>query len=268
MKTDVGDVCASVVVRRSALVRCPYGCPRLMRHACRRQVVATNGWTAELLPELKPHLHATRNQVIMTPPLEGSASWGVGGLSVDDGAKELYAIRRPDGRVCLGGARAIEPDAAVGNSDDASLCPEVGRARVRTRRCHHSTLKFTPRSAAIPTRSSPRLQVGAYLRQFLSEHFPALGFSAGAPVDAEWTGVLGFTSDGRPICGALPGRPGVLVAAGFCGHGMPQCFGVGKDVALMAEETLRRGMTDMEALTPQLHPFISGPANAARFLGE
>ena len=37
------------------------------------------------------------------------AAWGVGGLSVDSeaGARELYAIRRPDGRVCLGGARAL-----------------------------------------------------------------------------------------------------------------------------------------------------------------
>jgi len=42
------------------------------------------------------------------------------------GARELYLIRRPDGRLCLGGARALEPGAAVGSTDDASLSAEVG----------------------------------------------------------------------------------------------------------------------------------------------
>ena len=36
-----------------------------------------------------------------------------------------------------------------------------------------------------------------------------------------------------PLVGTLPGRPNVYVAAGFNGHGMPQCFGVGKAVALL-----------------------------------
>ena len=73
--------------------------------------------------------------------------------------------------------------------------------------------------------------VGAHLRRFLTESFPNLGFESGM-VEAEWTGVLGFTPDGRPLCGPVPGRSNVIVAAGFCGHGMPQCFGVGKNVAL------------------------------------
>ena len=54
-------------------------------------------------------------------------------------------------------------------------------------------------------------------------------------VEAEWTGVLGFTLDGDPLAGAMPnpaynGR--VFVGAGYCGHGMPTCSGVGKALAL------------------------------------
>ena len=179
-----------------------------------RVVVATNGWASELLPELSSHLYATRNQVIMTAPIPASQTWQVGGLSVDSekGARELYAIRRPDGRVCLGGARALEPGAAVGSTDDSSTS-EV---------------------------------VGAYLRRFLAKQFPRLastqgetdaasssGDVGGIEVEAEWTGVLGFTSDGKPFVGPLPERPNVYVAAGFNGNGMPQCFGVGKAIALM-----------------------------------
>ena len=53
-------------------------------------------------------------------------------------------------------------------------------------------------------------------------------------VEAEWTGVLGFTLDGKPLVGAMPksaynGR--VFVGAGYCGHGMPTCSGVGKALA-------------------------------------
>jgi glycine/D-amino acid oxidase-like deaminating enzyme len=207
----------------------------------RRVVVAANGWAAELLPELSEHLYPTRNSVIMTKPLPRTAHWGVGAFSVDseNGARELYAIRRPDGRVCLGGARALEAGAAVGVADDT-------------------------------TRSEV---VGQYLRRFLTEHFPRLVPVSSAAdgeegnehadedecglVEAEWTGVLGFTADGKPLVGALPARPNVFVGAGFCGHGMPQCFGVAKGLALMLE-----GRGD------EAHPFLRNEANVARVFKE
>lgn len=201
----------------------------------RKVVIAANGWAAELLPELTPHLYATRNSVIMTKPLPRTADWGVGAFSVDseNGARELYAIRRPDGRVCLGGARALEANAAVGNSDDGTSSTTVNR----------------------------------YLRSFLARRFPRL--LDGAPttedgdgddvVEAEWSGVLGFTTDGKPLVGPLPGRSNVFVGAGFCGQGMPQCFGVGKGLALMLEGTA-------EQQEEQVHPFLRTTANVARFL--
>ena len=192
----------------------------------RKVVVATNGWAAELLPELQNHLYPTRNQVIMTKPLPKTASWQVGGWSVDSdvGARELYAIRRPDGRVCFGGARALEPNAAVGNADDGSTSDVVG----------------------------------AYLRRFLSERFPqAVGPDGAVEVEAEWTGTLGFTSDGKPLVGTLPGRPNVYVAAGFNGHGMPQCFGVGKAVALL-----------LSGREEEMNAYVREVVRADRVVGE
>jgi hypothetical protein len=62
--------------------------------------------------------------------------------------------------------------------------------------------------------------VGTYLRRFLAESFPAVATGGHVEVEAEWTGVLGFTKDGKPIVGPMATRPNVLVAAGFCGHGM------------------------------------------------
>ena len=94
--TDVGEIEAGVVV------------------------VATNAWAPELLPELAGQVSACRNQV------RHGADGGRGELAAaasTGGARELYAIRQADGRICLGGARAIEPDAAVGNADDGSPRP-------------------------------------------------------------------------------------------------------------------------------------------------
>eukprot|EP00965_Chrysotila_dentata_P190998 6174246-Pleurochrysis_carterae.AAC.3 len=183
-------------------------------------LVATNGWAPELLPELQAYLFPCVNQVLMTRPVRESAVWHVGGISVDEGAREVYAIMRPDRRVCIGGARALLPGAAVGDSDDSVL-------------------------------SQP---VGEYLRSFLAEHFGELG---SVDVEAEWTGVLGFTIDGNPICGPVPGRPGVYVAAGFCGQGMVQCTGAAKAIVQM----ILKGRC-----TEDVAPFIRDQATPERFV--
>ena len=185
----------------------------------RTVVVCTNGWAAELLPELAGHVYPCRNQVVMTAPVPAAAAWRVGALSVDSdvGARELYMIRRADGRLCLGGARALEPGAAVGSTDDATT----------------------------------NAVVGAYLRRFLREGFPRLGE---IKVEAEWTGVLGFTRDKKPLVGQV--RPNVFVGVGFCGHGMPQCTGVGKALAQMVNG-------DDVA---EVHPFVRAAADVGRVL--
>ena len=74
-------------------------------------------------------------------------------------------------------------------------------------------------------------------------------------IEAEWTGVLGFTTDGKPLIGPLPTRKHVFVAAGYCGHGMPQCFGAGKAIAQWIGG---RG--------EDVHPHVKGAARAGRFV--
>jgi glycine/D-amino acid oxidase-like deaminating enzyme len=163
----------------------------------------------------------------------------VGGWCMFDGADELYCIRRADGRICLGGARSLEPDSAVGSTDDNSLSAVVGE----------------------------------HLRSFLHKRFPQLE-TGGKPVqiEAEWTGVLGFTTDGYPVVGEVEGRQGVIVAAGYCGHGMPQCFGVGKGVAQMIGHAMRQelGATNGEDVykspVPGLDLYIRDKCAPSRFL--
>lgn len=47
---------------------------------------------------------------------------------------------------------------------------------------------------------------------------------------------MGYSSDGWPFIGPLPGRPNQFVIAGFTGHGMPQVFLSAKGIAEMVLE--------------------------------
>ena len=53
-------------------------------------------------------------------------------------------------------------------------------------------------------------------------------------MEYEWSGVMCYTPDGQPLVGALPGRPGEYIAAGYTGHGMPLAFMAGCCVAELA----------------------------------
>jgi glycine/D-amino acid oxidase-like deaminating enzyme len=169
-------------------------------------VVASNAWTSELLPELAKYIYPCRNQVLMTAPSKIPDSWGAGAFSVGamtgsgDIEDEIYCIRRPDGRICVGGARYLETDAAIGNNDDGSLSEVVGKR----------------------------------IREFMESSFPNL---APLVVEAEWTGIIALTTDRKPIVGRIPLRKNVLVAAGYNGSGMSMCFGVGKYIANMLATT-------------------------------
>ncbi len=55
------------------------------------------------------------------------------------------------------------------------------------------------------------------LDRYRSEHFPTL---SGAPVAYRWSGIMSYSIDGLPLVGAVPGRKGMFLAAGYTGHGL------------------------------------------------
>lgn len=63
-------------------------------------------------------------------------------------------------------------------------------------------------------RLNPKVQ--ACLDDYLKKYFPDVE----APVAHRWSGIMGFSSDGLPLAGALPGRPRIGFAVGFTGHGL------------------------------------------------
>ncbi|HEY6378986.1 MAG TPA: FAD-binding oxidoreductase [Candidatus Dormibacteraeota bacterium] len=61
----------------------------------------------------------------------------------------------------------------------------------------------------------PTARIQAALDRFLEAD---LGIEA--TVTHRWAGIMGFSPDGLPLVGAVPGAPGVLVCGGYTGHGM------------------------------------------------
>lgn len=59
---------------------------------------------------------------------------------------------------------------------------------------------------------------------------------------------MGYSSDGWPFVGPLPGRPNQLVIAGFTGHGMPQIFLAAKAIAEVALNDVDFGSTGVPRL--------------------
>jgi len=75
-------------------------------------------------------------------------------------------------------------------------------------------------------------EVHAGLAGFLRDCFPRL---EGAELRCAWTGTMGFSRDGLPWVGEVPGSQGLFLAAGFTGHG----FGLAwRATACLAEEIL------------------------------
>ncbi len=58
--------------------------------------------------------------------------------------------------------------------------------------------------------------VQAFLDEYLKKYFPDVT----APVAQRWSGIMGFSCDGLPLVGTLPGRPRIGFAVGFTGHGL------------------------------------------------
>lgn len=108
-----------------------------------------------------------------------------------------YWHQTPDGAIVIGGCRACAPGRDVG-----------------------------------VTETVPTPEVMAAIEQILPRLFPKIGY---LEVTRRWAGLMAFTADYVPVADAAPEMPGVWVAGGFCGHGMPFGMRFGQ---LLAEAAL------------------------------
>jgi glycine/D-amino acid oxidase-like deaminating enzyme len=168
-------------------------------------VLATNGFTRTLVPELSEIIVPTRGQCVTTNALDIVLNANVV-EDYDDGCG-VYAIQRAsDGRIVLGGYRHSVPGCESGIDDNSQVNPVI----------HEKLTAWLG--------SSP------HLKQLRGK----------AEIEYDWTGIMAFTPDENPLVGPLDqagnlnsqGHPMVYITAGFTGHGMPRCFWAAKAVAL------------------------------------
>lgn len=119
------------------------------------------------------------------------------GIGVSATSTGEYWHQTPDGSIVIGGCRAHAPGCDVGVTEPV-----------------------------------PTPEVMAAIEQILPRLFPQIG---NLNVVRRWAGLMAFTADYAPVADAAPEMPGVWVAGGFCGHGMPFGMRFGQ---LLAEAAL------------------------------
>jgi len=108
----------------------------------------------------------------------------------------------------------------------------------------------------------PTPDVISRIADVLPRLFPQL---AGLKVARRWAGLMAFTADYLPVAGPAPDMPGVWVAGGFCGHGMP----FGPSIGQLLAEAATSGRTPaalapLRADRPSLARMASAEAAPAR----
>ncbi|KAJ5175835.1 uncharacterized protein N7482_001712 [Penicillium canariense] len=193
-------------ITKSTIPSAPYGwevkTPR-GTIAARKVIFATNAYTSALVPQYKDKIIPVRGTCsrIAVPPgstaprLTHTYTLRWGGWDYD------YLIPRADGSIVVGGARSTfihDLNDWYNVSDDSRVLEGAVR----------------------------------YFDGYMQRNFVGWEHSH-AYTDRVWTGIMGYSADGLPHVGSVPGQSGQYILAGFTGHGMPQIFFAAQGIAKM-----------------------------------
>ncbi|KAK3492598.1 FAD dependent oxidoreductase [Neurospora hispaniola] len=195
-------------------------------------ILATNGYTAAIAPTFQGVIVPLRGQVTAQRPGSNLSEKGclptTYSFIYDKGYE--YMIPRPkgsrnEGDLVIGGGlvRAKEEGLGeYGTTDDTTVNEEIS----------------------------------TYLQNTLTRYFGGGGDGGGGDrngkgddhpdgrIKKEWTGIMGYSPDGFPMVGAVPGENGFWMSCSFQGHGMVLCWMCAKALVEMMEgrdnEKLRR----------------------------
>ncbi|KAF9776929.1 hypothetical protein IL306_004819, partial [Fusarium sp. DS 682] len=181
----------------------------------RKIIMATNAYTAALLPEYRekiiPYRAICSRIVAPNPPMLADS------YAIRFGPSDFdYLIPRPDGSIIVGGARRDyfrHTEDWYGSVDDTKV---IERAK-------------------------------DYFEGYMQRHFRGWE-NSGARTDQVWTGIMGYSSDQLPHIGRVPGRENMFLMGSFTGHGMPQIFLAAKGLSRMVLEDLPYSQTGIPRL--------------------
>ena len=177
-------------------------------------LLATNGYTAQLCPALQGVIVPLRGHMTGQRPGSGLPQEGLGvTYSFIYGNGYEYMISRPPGSIfagdiMIGGGATKAPDEGLlewGEANDTVIDDFI--------------LKYVVSCTE------------TYFGSNWGEDDPD------GRLRKAWTGIMGYSADGFPLVGQIPGENGLYIAASFQGNGMVLCFQVARAlVAIMNEE--------------------------------
>ncbi|KAL8795215.1 MAG: hypothetical protein Q9195_002226 [Heterodermia aff. obscurata] len=179
----------------------------------KKVILATNGYSAHLYPALQGIIVPLRGHMTAQRQGLGMPSDGLSttySFVYDNGYE--YMIQRPrgstfEGDIMIGGGSTVLPEAGLcefGTTDDTTIEPVV--------------LDYLRNSTA----------------RYFGQHWGQ--DHAEGRIRQAWTGIMGYSSDGFPLVGELPGERGLYIAASFHGHGMVLSFLTAKAVLSMVNQ--------------------------------
>ena len=190
-------------------------------------ILATNGYTAHLLPELQGVIVPFRGVVTAQRPGSGLPQRGFPttySMVYKNGYE--YMITRPagtdfQGDIIIGGGLTKAPndgEGEYGTTDDTVIQPDIEK----------------------------------YLLDCTKEYF---GDHWGqdhkdGQLRRTWTGIMGYSADGYPLVGPVPGKKGLFLDASFQGHGMVLCWLCAKAVTSMI---LGEGEAELRSWFPECY---------------
>lgn len=143
-----------------------------------------------------------------------------------------------------GGGRHAAKGYGVGVSDDSHVDPDVEHyLRGLPERLN---LIRAPRPPPPPPPHPPSSSLdNSVTMTITSSASTTSNTTASSPAKckllASWTGIIGSSIDGFPWVGGVPDHPGLFLAAGYSGHGMPNAPLSGCHVARLVLESLKGG---------------------------
>ncbi|KAK4151523.1 FAD dependent oxidoreductase [Chaetomidium leptoderma] len=179
----------------------------------KRVVLATNGYTAAVWPPFQGVVVPLRGQVTAQRPGKGMPLGGclptTYSFIYEKGYE--YMVPRAEGSrfagdIVMGGGLVRAPDDGLmefGTTDDSALNEGISE----------------------------------YLKETAPRYFgPSWGEDdPEGRVRSEWTGIMGFSPDGLPFVGEVPGESGLWVSCSFQGNGMVLCWMCARALVEMME---------------------------------
>lgn len=191
-------------------------------------VYATNGYTAEVLPEYNHHIVPVRGICSHIESPKGSGTphlVNTYGIRFDSSNND-YLIPRADGSIVVGGARQRfwhNRERWFDNVHDDELIDEATSYFDGYMQRHFRGWEDSKAETK---------------EVWTGSEFPLLHEHMAKSLPLTTIPVMGYSADFMPHIGAVPGKPGQFIIAGFSGHGMPEILLSSKAVAAMVHNDI------------------------------